>query len=374
MFFLAALAVGAAFAALNLHWIARGVLPAGDTPRYTGGGDALFSGEGLTGRQVLYVGYIAVVGLCQTLGVGLDAVLAVQVVLSAAAAVAVWDLGRQLTGSWGGLAAAALFVLNRDIAQWNVYVLPDSLYISTLVIAVWLAVRAARRRGWWYVWASLVLVFASTLRPNGWLLVPIVVSYWVLSSGLSKRARWIAVAGVFAALFVLVLAVPSQEGTTDTLKPGQLLREGVVVYDFAGSNLAVASEPSDSDPGWGGFARYAADHPIDAGRVLVARAGTELLHTRAFYTSKHNAFVLITLLPVYAFALVGLVVRRREPLVRLLAVLIAGHIAIITIIAADYDGRYLLHFLPLVDVLAACGIAWTVVRVGNRSASPAPAQ
>jgi len=44
----------------------------------------------------------------------------------------------------------------------------------------------------------------------------------------------------------------------------------------------------------------------------------------------------------------------REPLARLLAAVIAGHLLIVALTFADWDGRFLLYALPAVFVLTAC--------------------
>ncbi|MBA3300919.1 MAG: glycosyltransferase family 39 protein [Thermoleophilaceae bacterium] len=355
-----------AFAAVNLDWVMDGVRAGGDTPRYVQGGDALFGGEELTGRQLLYLGYVAVVGFFETGGLGQSALMLFQVAVSALATAAVFALARRLAGDWAGVGAAALMATNRDIAQWNAFVLPDSLYISAVPIVIWLADRAVGRNWRGYAPAVAMLVVASTLRPNGWILALLVLTYWLLRADLRARVRIAAIAGTFALVLALVAAGPSQEDTTETLQPAELLRAGVVVYDHPGSNLSVADDDSRSK-GWAGVTSYAADHPVDTTRVLAARAVTEILHTRKFYTARHNRVIMVTLLPAYFFAIWGFVVCRRRPLTILIAAVIAAHLALVAIVAADYDGRYLLHFLPLIYVMSGAGLWDAYSRTARRA-------
>jgi hypothetical protein len=63
------------------------------------------------------------------------------------------------------------------------------------------------------------------------------------------------------------------------------------------------------------------------------------------------------LVPLYALAAIGFATRRREPIVRLAAALIALHLALVAVFFADYDGRWLVHLLPLIALLAALGCA-----------------
>src|SRR3954454_14397785 len=155
--------------ALNLAYLAiHGTVDGGDTPRYVQGGDALFHGDGLSGRQALYFGYIVLVGLIRLAGLGSSAIAVAQILLTVAATGAVFALARRLGGTWAGGIAAVLFGLNLELIQWNVYVLPEAPYVAWLPISVWLVERAASdRRG--EAWAVMSLVVLASLRPNGWI-------------------------------------------------------------------------------------------------------------------------------------------------------------------------------------------------------------
>jgi hypothetical protein len=83
---------------------------------------------------------------------------------------------------------------------------------------------------------------------------------------------------------------------------------------------------------------------------------TELAHARPFYSRSHNLAISPFLPPFYLLAALGFVVVRKQRLAWLLAGIIAGHVAVIGLTFADWDGRFLRHFLPLVGVLFARGL------------------
>ena len=89
------------------------------------------------------------------------------------------SLGATLGGLPAGVLSAAFLLANPDVIQWHAYILTDSLYISTVVIAVWVVWRAADRGGAWYVLALLVLLPARSVRPTGLLLLPVAGGFWV---------------------------------------------------------------------------------------------------------------------------------------------------------------------------------------------------
>jgi len=79
---------------------------------------------------------------------------------------------------------------------------------------------------------------------------------------------------------------------------------------------------------------------------------------RPTYSAIHNAFLIATLLPVYALALWG--VRRTTTVsaarVLLIAVVLFQSLAI-ALTFADWDGRHLLLILPFVFVFTAAGLS-----------------
>ncbi|HYY55743.1 MAG TPA: hypothetical protein VE842_00350, partial [Pyrinomonadaceae bacterium] len=85
------------FLAVNLTLlISGGIRLGGDSPRYLEGADNLLRGLPLQGRQISYSGYALLIAFCRLSGTGLPGVVFVQLVLAAAAAVALYDLGRRL--------------------------------------------------------------------------------------------------------------------------------------------------------------------------------------------------------------------------------------------------------------------------------------
>src|SRR4051812_43578283 len=186
--------------ALNVGYLAiHGTVDGGDTPRYVEGGHALFHGDGLSGRQALYAGYIVLVGLIQLAGLGSSAIPVAQIVLSVAATAAVFALGRRLGGPWAGAIAAVLFGLNPELIRWNVYVLPEAVYVAWLPISVWLVERAATdRRG--EAWAGACLVVLASLRPNGWIPALVLAIYLILRRVPSWRRRVAGIGAVVVAM------------------------------------------------------------------------------------------------------------------------------------------------------------------------------
>jgi hypothetical protein len=364
--------VAVAFAVINIDLARRGVLVGGDTGRYTGGAHNLIAGETLDHQQRLYAGYVALVAFADELGIGLDGVLAIQIALVALGALALFDLGRQLAGPWVGLLAAALFVTSPDFTRftgWQAYILTDAPYASALAIAVWAIHRASVRRGSWYIAGAIVVVLAASLRPQGWWLLPVALISWVVPRMHAGRPRLVVAAAIAGGFLAVVALAPGLGANTADASPDTALREGLVIYNSSAWRVSMPAEGPSGHRGWSDVAYYGVRHPIAGVRVAATRVAVEAAHVRPFYSARRNAVIIGYLVPLYALAATGFAAYRREPIVRLAAVLIALHMALVAAFFADYDGRWLVHVLPLVGLLAALGCAWIAGRLSGRVGS-----
>src|SRR4051812_43081635 len=252
------------------YLVARGPALGGDTPRYTGGAEALIHGERLSARAELHVGYILYVALFRLFGLGFSAIVVGHIVAMALGTAAVFSLGRRLGGTASGVVAGLLFGLNPELVRWSTYVLPEALYVAWLPVALWLVERAATdRRG--TVPAAIGLVVLASLRPNGWLPALLMASYLIVRRLPAWRGRLVAIGAVVVATSAIFVALPAGRGDTDTVLPGLLLRQGAVIWDYQPSYVTVARDASVTDRQWPGFARYAMRHPVDSAHVLGAR-------------------------------------------------------------------------------------------------------
>ncbi|HZR25939.1 MAG TPA: glycosyltransferase family 39 protein [Vicinamibacterales bacterium] len=357
----AATTVVVASLVVNLGLLAMtGVHIGGDTVRYVEGAGNLLSGRPLEGMQALFPGYIALVAASAKLGAGTLGVVVVQIAVAALATLALFRIGRRLSNVACGTIAALLFALNVDLARWHLFVLTDSLYISLVIIATYAAHEAAERGGWRYVAASVLVLVAATLRPHGRVLIVSAALYWIARRPTLRRDAVVA----YAAAAILLIALAVTTGATlraEAETPGRWLGNGVVIWSDTASQLSM---PHDAvvDPAAAGATstaplRYAARHPIATLRLAVTRVSVELWHARRFYSRAHNAAVVALLGVTYACAVVGFLRRRHQPIAWLMAIVVASHLAFVAATFADWDGRFVLYVLPLIDVFAGAAIA-----------------
>jgi 4-amino-4-deoxy-L-arabinose transferase-like glycosyltransferase len=356
---LIALAAGSALINLvSLTW--SGIRHGADSVRYVEGAANLLAGRPLAGMQMLFPGYAGLLAVSTALGLGERGVILFQLALAAVATIVLYEIARQLSGPIAGGVAAAFFALNVDIVRWHSYLLTDSIYISLVVLAVYAINRAAERGGWWYPAGVFVVVAAGSMRPHGRVLGMLTAIYWLVHRPTVREGRWIGV--TCAALLFAGAVLTSQAALGEEVEtPSQWLHDGVVVWADPGARLAMP--PGQSSP-----VRYGLQHPWATARLAAARVGMELLHARPFYSRGHNVAVVGLLAFTYAFATAGFRRTRREPLALLILAVIALHFLIVAVTFADWDGRFLLYVLPLINVFAAVELAARFPHAFNRVA------
>jgi Dolichyl-phosphate-mannose-protein mannosyltransferase len=172
-------AVVCASLAINFAILAnRGVFFGGDSLRYVDGTDRVFHHVELVGKQRSYSGYIIFLVFLRYLHLSNVGVVTIQICLAAVAGLALYELAKHLAGRMAGLLAAVLFLINPDIFRWNLFVLTDALYIDFVILACWAIWKASGSSLWAKTWPFAVVLYASSIRPNGWPLPLIAVSCW----------------------------------------------------------------------------------------------------------------------------------------------------------------------------------------------------
>lgn len=345
-----------------------------DSRLHISGGTAIFAGDPLPGRAETYLGYMVVVGFFEQLGLGLVGVALFQILLAAVAAVAVYDLGRQLAGAWAGVVAAGLMASFFSLVRWHRFVLTESLAISLTAIGVWLAMKAADTKKPGYVIASmLVLGWGATVRPSGFAAL-LVVAVWLATRLLRPRApRALGVTALLVGFFLIVPLTPSFTVSVGAETPASQLQEGRVIWGVESTYVAMPAT-SVSDQGYAGVVEYAVQHPLATASVMIRRVGWELVAARPHYSSAHNLYLLGMLIPIYLLGIWGALSHRHDPLVWLLLLVFLGNLGLVAVTFADWDSRFLMYALPMMLVLAGAGAQRLAGVVRDRWMSPAEAQ
>ena len=354
----------AIFAVVNLALLAvTGVHVGGDTGLFLDGARRLTEGQPLIDREPSYLGYVAVVAAIQAVSGGSIGIVLFQIAAATVGAGAVYRLGMALGGARTAMLATGLLTIDVDVNRWHTYLLADSMYISAFAISVWLVHRATEPPHSWlrYVATTAAVVVLALIRPEGWFLLPAAGFYWVArgAGGAWRRlsASLVVVGGcVVAALIV----APRLSGNVSAVDPGEMLRRGQTIWDYDGWRIAMPGSSPPQPDRVEGPVSYATHHPAATARLMLARIGVHLAHVRPFYSTAHNAVILIWLVPMYALTALAVWALSSDPLARWMVVACGTQALVVALTHADWDGRYLAHVMPIVYPLAACGF-WSVV-------------
>lgn len=334
----------------------HGVSLGGDSPRYIDGANRILFHLTLAGKQSSYTGYILFLAFLGYLHLSAFGVTIVQIGFAVITGIAVYELAKHLAGQMSGLLATVIFLFTPDIFRWNRFILTDALYIDFVILVCWSAWKASERGFWTKTLSFAVVIFASSIRPDGWLLPLITLSYWIL---LEFRHRQTKLFLIMALVFVFGFGVSHIRffvtGTGNEC-PVCALNDNVIIWGYP-HPFEGPHDPKSL--GWRYLAISVVKNPGRAMKLAISRIAVEYSGVRQYYSPRHDVAILPFLLSIYTAASYGLYRHRRDPLVLLIAAIILYHTLIIAVFFADWDGRFLDHFLPLIGVLASSGaVLW----------------
>jgi hypothetical protein len=332
----------------------------------------------------------------RALGDGFVALRLFQVACLFAAAFLWRDLARTFTGSaWIADATAALLLLDPQAASFAQFLWPEALHLALCAGVVWILVNRAGRVPFLLLAGVLLgacLLAKSVLGP----FLPVLLLPLVIEAGVRKGlARAAMVAAACAVVVLPVMAAHARQQGVFVIADGARFNAWVGLNDRSRRNLVdeiVGQEYrrwQESAPTFAGRDRLL-DQKIRAlvrerGVVAVARAQLGRQYFRLF----HHASFFADQLPggaisaqglgyrgrspalaaafrvygavVWAVVLVGAglglaaLPRERRPFFFMLLAFVAYNLALFFVL--HVKTRYRLPFLPVLDLLAACGLA-----------------
>jgi 4-amino-4-deoxy-L-arabinose transferase-like glycosyltransferase len=328
-----------------------------DTERYIGGADKIIDGQSLTGRDFHYTGYMLILALIKILNLPLVSIVVLQIAVALVAAYLLFDTGKILTKSnIAGLVAAALFLCNPYIVKWHLYVLTESLYTSMVIICLWAFVKLITTNKLMYHLISLaVLIITMSVRPNGWIILPVYIIILIISLKISNKYKIISGISAFVIFAIIMAVVPGFNRNIQLTSPIDNLQKGITVWGHDELNLEMPQEPDIDKSNWTAGFRYVLKHPLPSTKLALTRTGYTLIHIRPFHSPEYKIRVLIWIIPAYILALLGIWYYRKDQISLIGLLLIAGHLLVIALSYAEHDSRFDIYILPIFYLFAGAG-------------------
>lgn len=336
-----------------------GIQYGADSPRYIHGAERIFTSYPLGSDQIRYFGYIVFLAITLKLQCGFIISVIFQVSFAMLASIAIYDLGRSITGSkTAGILAAGLFLVNPFVVNWHLYIHSDSLYFSFLIFSVWSIFKAIGKQKLKFYFLSVAIVLiTATIRPNGWVLLPIMFCFYLLNRNLKVLVKVLIVFSVFALFFLGARYFKVSEEANSDIEFVKLLQTGVIVWGHEDLRLNMPDSYLLKNKHWSEIGSYIVKHPYAVIHLAIARLSAEYLQMyRPWSSFKYKARFLVWMLPGYILALIGTLLLWKNVGIKLIVVVLLSQMLIIASTCSEHECRYMLSTVSLIYLLAVCGL------------------
>jgi hypothetical protein len=337
-----------------------------DAPRYIEGAENLIQGKGIIGFRKAYVGYMAIIALGRVLGLGLEFVLVIQLIVTLLAALALYDLIKFITNSkTAGIIGATFYLVCPFIVTWVLFIHTESLYSSMLVLSAWAIYKAIQKRTMRYYFLLLLVVgFTTTLRPNGWILIPISIFFLIRNSAIDRRLKYLTYASVIIVFILVMNHSPWFSKNRELDRFNQLILSGQIICDPDTYHLAMPKEVFPNKNDLPESMMYIAKHPVAFVKLGFLKIASELLPIyRPWLSVKFILRFLIWMLPAYLFTIISSLFLKKRVALQIVLALLLSHLIIIAFTFSEREFRFLTHIIPLFYLAGSCGFYFVVKKV-----------
>jgi hypothetical protein len=344
------------------YFLYGGIHPANDTERYMGAAMDILAGQPVEGKVANYPGYNTFIALTMFFGGGSTSIVLFQMFVSLVAAVTVWKIGALIFGNAPGFIAALAFAAYPTLQQWNFYILTESLFISLLIISIYVSITA---RTWpHFIVATCIVLFTVTIRPNGFIVLIAVLAYMAHVLWIRDKKVYLVILIIFsAAIAIFAFNTIDDMASQETILT--FYEEGVVIYDYQSTKENIAFHATTCravDSTVGQIFCFFKIHPLTTVNLIISRFGSFILHVRPYWSDFHNIFSLVTLIPIYLLAITSFFgAKSQNPEAWLLVTVFFLQATIVSFTIADWDGRFLDVVLTPIIILASGGL-FSIVR------------
>lgn len=325
--------------------------------------------------EILYLGFnLLLTGL---LALFKDPVTIVylQALIASLAIILVYQIGKMLFNKTTGVIAGLFYLYNWDVTLWSTYILSDSLFVSLLLLCVFLLIQAldSGRTGHRIAF-GLAALYLCFFRPTGVVVLSVMLAY-----GLGRidrrqlvdflKAHSLIINGTVV-LFLVIASALNSLGIFDGFFESLQYNAKLVIY-----NVYAQGQVYDIATAFDYF--YRPDYSINLGDSLVGsfivnnwqsvlvlyfRRAVAFLGAWAWMTPIRNmgdvAFYLYKLMPAFFFA-VGTVAAMKSGKFGRAAVLwwiVAAVFVFCILLFIDAMYRYRFPAMPFVGIVAAYGL------------------
>jgi hypothetical protein len=315
----------------------------------------LLKGKLPEGRSIWYFSYSLFLASIFFLNGGNLSIVILQITLSGVAACCIFKTALHLFKTERvAILSALLYVSWFKIHEWNTILYTESLFTSCSIILFFLIITCSRNLH--YVSIGLLLLFTFFIRPTGFALLLGLFSYLIFSIKGSYSKRATLLSSLFACLvgsFVVSNMLVSFP-LIDSYVKAEIIYPNISLGLKPPSTLYI---PESDHPTLIRVLSFAVHNPIYSLKLFSFKLLLFLGNIKPYFSATHNVIIVLTLYPLYFFAVKGFLAFPKERKERFFIISFVFVQAIIVgLTSENWDGRFLVPLLPFIFLLSANGI------------------
>lgn len=350
-------------------FIKIGVFTSLEAEKYVTQGNLLYETGNLSDtKYIFYLPVILLVYLCRLIGTSYLPVVLVQVALSGLSLFYFYKLSTKVGNKSIALYSSLLLALFIPLQVWNFYLYSDSIFISLTIIYTYLIYTYGIKgvKGTIVILLFLLLLLFS--RPHGLLFIPPTIIYLLFRN--QNRLALLSNIGLclllLIGMYILLNTAFTGGEDMDAMKP--FVEEHIICFvplKPEGADLDIIKTASPVND----IFYYIFHNPLHFLKFTFLKLHSFFNMTRSYYSTGHNIFLSLILIPIYFFGLIGFF-RFLKPfknftlfLVSLLILYPLGA----TFQCDDWHSRFTLVVFPYFILLACIGASFVFNKYVTKS-------
>lgn len=307
-------------------------------------------------RNILYLGYTALLAIFFKLHFTTQAVIVFQSLLSGLAALSLYRLTYSIACHWLAATLATLaYICWPDIQAWNFYIHTDSLFCSVLVIYAYVLLTTRKRQR--FLAALPLFIWLLVIRPHGIIVGLATFIYWISSLYYTNRKSFKQAIALSSAFFIGIAGLGFNKILHNIFPLIGIYQGGSL---FGGHPFMMVTSPTPlyipkaTAPLWQQLFLFIWHNPVYFTKLFALKLVVFFAQIKPYYSLLHNVSIILFMYPVYALA--GMAFRNAQvsrPQRLFFLTLIGVQATSVALTLPDWDNRFIVPVLPFIFLLAA---------------------
>lgn len=327
-------------------------------------------------HEYRYIMYIIFLSFFKITNLSLKLAAILQICISGIAAICLYKSVRELSNSTiTAVGATYLFIFWKDIQLLNVYILTESLFISSIIFVLFAVVRSKKLID--YLLALALSLMPTLLRPNGFIIligvIICVVYHYKKILFYNKIFLWISIT-IFSAMSIYVL----DKYLLVTFGIISSYATGEVIY--ASKHFSISTEglivPLKGESPILDILAFIYHNPIFFFKLFFLKLFVFIIYAKPYYSNFHNLAIVFTIYPLYLFCTLFVFKTSRHPAKAFLISVLFLQAIMVAVTTEDWDCRFIAPLIPIIIAFGFTGfynIVKDKLKVGHQFTPPGPA-